>query len=152
MHLHAKTDAASGQPIGVPRIREGSIQNWQTASSVLENLVTDYEDGEALREEPEIGSVEIIDNARVTPYLRLYPNVAKAATDAATRLHVLFNGATLRLSVERLPSDDWQPKLVLRVVVAEPIGEAVEKLDSFNIAWWADRPESIENNLRIRLA
>jgi len=106
---------------------------------------------EVNRDNPQLVGFQIRVRSAVYDYVRMFPFLGVALSRARDMIQEQFGQACLNLEIERLPSENWEPKLVLRIATSLSLEEALLRLDSFDRQFWPGQPTRIDEQLQITL-
>lgn len=106
---------------------------------------------EVKRDDPQLVGFQIRVRSAVYDYVRMFPFLGVALSRARDMIQEQFGQACLNLEIERLPSENWEPKLVLRIATSWSLEEALLRLDSFDSQFWPGQSARIDKQLQITL-
>jgi len=106
---------------------------------------------EVNHDNPQLVGFHIRTRSAVYDYVHMFPLLGDALSRARDMIRKQFGQACLNLEIERLPSENWEPKLVLRIATSLPLKEALLCLDSFDREFWPGQSTHIDEQLLITL-
>jgi len=125
---------------------------WEdTAPATFRWEITVHPDMEARPLPVELPGYTLHDREAVVTFVRMSTPLEQVLRDVQGPIRRMFVNARLHLRVERLPSENWFPKLVLRVETDLPRREALEHLSTFRMEWWTQQQRAVGERLRIAL-
>ena len=98
-----------------------------------------------------LSDFRVLNWSAVDGYLLLHPFLEGPLRDAKTIISESVPQASLSLAVERLPSEQWSPKLVLRVSSCASFEQRIRSFDEASDRFWSERQSIIDRRLRITL-
>lgn len=149
--LEERVDAIQSPITDVPDFGAG-FDAWDGTGPATARWTVDMSPPiEAHGQTPQLAGFELSDPAAIQDYVGVYPFLEVALAQARDMILDCFGRARLHLRIERLPSEDWEPKLVLRIGSDLPLEDALRRLGSFSRDWWPGRARAVEQRVRITL-
>lgn len=87
----------------------------------------------------------------VVAYVQMHIPLEEALRRAKQLIQQHFGIADVSLEIKRLPSDDWEPRLIVKIHTPQKIDDALDNLDKFDMSFWGQEPGMVDKCLRVSL-